>query len=213
MRRLFASEAELLRQMMSVRVDGGQALLEEVAVVEESHALKGLAPRMRAFNVGFLLAFVEGGPAALPEPLETRVLQALPHAIGAELFLTLDSKSKQPLLLHLLGGEAFTRRHFAPYIQRAQVAVSGAVPEHSAIQLHRARYCRILVVGDRICFLAADNVPPAPIGVAERVETESMQIDLYRRDGKTVCIDGWVQFEPPAPSEWRLVAVPREPGM
>jgi hypothetical protein len=116
----------------------------------------------------------------------------LPNTIGADVFVTVDEQTSQPLMTELLGGEAFSLKYFKEHVEKVEDRL--AELSHP-IDLRRTSYCRIFVIENDICFLAFPN-DAIPVIRGERellVADVESSIACSMEGADLVYVDGWIR--------------------
>lgn len=201
MRDLFLSEQRYLRNTILRNL--GRDLRQIGPVLSEYYAPPRRGPQHPHFNTDFVLRFVEQG--SMPEH-RSFCSRVMPNTMGAEVFVTVDAKTGQPLMTELDSGEAFSLKDFNPYIETIEFELTHL---NLPLQFKATSYCRVFVIENDICFLAfPDDDVPVQRGNRNvlRDDAESSIIS-YATEGKLVCVDGWIKTDV-AESEWHLVAEP-----
>ncbi|MFC1597752.1 hypothetical protein ACFL5Q_07435 [Planctomycetota bacterium] len=226
MRRLFKSEQKAVSNLMR---DQWQTPLDsEPKVCAEHYSNVGSASK-HSFNADFLLKFADRHVTEFE--YVCGMSSILPNTLGAEVFLTVEKTIYRPLMLELIGGEAFPIGYFGRYIRdveamlhhlavsagrqtltqsdssdsiEAGVRLDGSLRK---LSFKQAAYSRILVVGSDICFLVCpDATSPVMRGVRHTlVCSPRCEIDCFLSGSEISCLDGWVSAEVPT-SEYKLVA-------
>jgi hypothetical protein len=138
----------------------------------------------------------------------------MPHVLGSEIFVTVDKESLSPLVVTMMEGAAFPIEDFAQYVDEvnellqktSQFGDRGTSIER--LQLNDTAYCRVLVIGDEITFLAFCE-SQYPTGFAKAIELHSkvdshQVIDLFEQE-KLIAVDGWMKTTP-VQSDFKLWA-------
>jgi len=189
---------------------GASEPLEDVVVFGEYHDSERRGVPHSVFNPGFLFRFYDRHVFQHPPRTKAMMMEVLPQAIGAEIFLCIDPETRRPLDLNMPGGGAFTRRNFSAYIESACQTASRVMSARAVSLFSAARYCRIVIVGDRLTVLASDETPPKRQIPTRRIEIpDHLLLDICEHNSKVVSIDGWVKVEVPGKSDWRLAALPK----
>lgn len=189
-------------------------------VISEAIGKPSKPRRKPWFNCDFLMYF-EAQALIGRAPRAASVFSILPNALGAELVLVVEAATLVPAALELLGGEAFSIRHYLPYIDRIEAELRKELEAASnlkadlvsallkSIPIKKAAFVRLLMAGDDMTFLYF----PAGCGLAIRgrratlVKTADRQVDYYVDGHEIVCIDGWVKM-PTEQTELVLVSMP-----
>lgn len=202
MRDLFLSEQRYIRNILLRNV--GREWTPIRPVLSEYHAPPQLGPQQPRFNIDFVLRFVE--PAAMPEH-KSFCARVLPNTMGAEVFVTVDAATGQPVMTELDSGEAFPLKYFKLYTDLVESELANLkVPMH----FQASGYCRVFVIEGDICFLSfPDDTAPAIRG--EKVvlqDDDDSSIVSYVERNQLVCVDGWMKTNIPR-SDGCLVAEPQ----
>lgn len=225
LRDLFKSERRVIR---NIALSGwGIDLDPSVGVVAQWYDCERMEPVH--FNRDFRLEFDERDLGTIDGM--SWMAAVLPNTLGAEVFLTVEKGTYKPLLLHLLGGEAFPMKYFATYIRNIETMLNhlaasqtkgrsagshgneaieaGKVLEGriKEISIKESAYSRILVVGNDICFLVLpEATSPTMCGARhELIRSLECEVCCYLDGSKTVCLDGWITTQIPT-SEYKLAA-------
>ena len=147
----------------------------------------------------------------------------LPNTIGAEIFLTVEKSSDKPILLELMGGDAFGVDYFGRYIRDVEtmlkeltgcarkptlrgsdssefIEASGLLERGiKEVSIKHCAYSRILVVGSDICFLLfPEATSPVMRGVRHTlIGSPHCEVDCYLSGSEITCLDGWVSTQVP----------------
>jgi hypothetical protein len=201
LRELFISERRYISNILWKCA--GLHLETNDPVVREYYAQPRTASSVR-FNNDYFLEFASN------EYIKTATTKAygaviLPNTLGVHAFVLVDDQTSRPLMTELLGGEAFSLRHFKDHADK----VEGRLAQLSRpIDLRRTSYCRIFVIENDICFLAFRNdALPVVRGKRELLcdDAESL-IACSTEEADIVYVDGWIRTDV-AESERKLEAI------
>jgi len=186
MRELFISERRYLENVL--RMQGhefgniGEHLVSEFYSPPRTSSI----PR---FNNDFSLYFV---PNDCIVNCKSYCAPILPNAMGADVFVTVDSESGMLLMSELLGGEAFPIAYYQQYVEIVEARLEQL---SNPVNFRRTSYCRTFVVDNDICFLAflSDNTP-VPRGKKRNlfVNADSSIVCGVGEDGM-IYVDGWIR--------------------
>lgn len=112
MRPILKSECRMVANM--VREIWACELRRPDTVYREWYTPSGGISQPRQFNASFSIEFVE--EVVGKQPIEVGMSTILPDAVGAEVFLTVDKQTHSPMMLEMLGGEAFEIKYFEEYV-------------------------------------------------------------------------------------------------
>lgn len=131
--------------------------------------------------------------------------KVLPNSSGVDLFVTVDEETSYPLLVELLGGEAFPIKWFREHIDRVECVLEAL---SRPVTLRRACYCRVLVIGGVICFLAFPfhDSPVRGIRASLICENDDARITCAVKGAEVLYVDGWIKTKVDA-NERKLEAV------
>jgi hypothetical protein len=187
-RDLFISEhryiTNLLRQHAGIRLEAG------VSVIEEYYAPPRTVSKV-LFNNDYCLQFASN------EYLKTASTKAycagiLPNTLGVDAFVLVDQRTSLPLMTELLGGEAFSLKHFNAHVATIETRLAQL---STPLKLKQTCYCRVFVIDNDICFLAFLR-DSSPVVRGEReilcANAESM-IACSSDTGGMVYVDGWIR--------------------
>ncbi len=127
--------------------------------------------------------------------------------MGAEVFVTINTVTGEPVMTELLSGEAFSLKYYRRYADQVEAEIARlGVP----LRFRRAEYCRMFVIGGDVCFLLfPDDSEPSVRGTRKLLrDDDAGVIAAYVEGDELVCVDGWLQTEVPERGEWVLVAEP-----
>src|SRR5262249_24923165 len=141
-RELFVSERRYIRNML-LRHRGVEVSTFPVVVTEEYGPVRG---EPSGFNDDFALQFRER-----MTNFQTCLETILPNTLGADLCVTYDVETSQPLRTELMGGGAFSSAYYKRYIAEVEMALDRL---SWPIDLRACAYCRVFVIEGDICFLA-----------------------------------------------------------
>jgi hypothetical protein len=137
------------------------------------------------------------------------------------------------MCLELIGGNAFSIKHYKPYIESVEAALRTATDAYTdlartdlaasaagmdgsrlsslveSIRLPSATYLRIMIIENDICFLSAFE-DTSPIMRGDRIvlaSKEDREIHCYIDHGELVCVDGWLRVDV-RESDYKLVSLP-----
>jgi hypothetical protein len=198
-RALFLSERRHIRHMM--KINHGVDWTGNPPVLYEEHCEPRRPVRWRAFNSDYLLCFTPNGD--LPADFRSCCARVLPRTMGAEVFLMIDTATKEPIRVELLSGEAFQLKDFRPHADRLEAAlVEVGVP----LQLKRCKHCRMFVIEDEICFLVYPHGRTEGVGSPTVLRRDNdAEIRSYSTAGQLQCVDGWLRTEvEPNEDDWIL---------
>ena len=229
-RKLFESEKRIIRNV-ALKHLGHEARHAELVYLETYYAPRRQGERQ--FNSDFRLQLDERDLSEIDfSPGCTGGMSpVLPNTIGAEIFLTVEEPSHKPILLELMGGEAFPIRYFASYIRDVEIllnrlgdAAGKPTPPRSDssdsvkpsghvqtgvkdISVKQSAYSRILVVESDICFLIFPEAASPVMGGVRHTLVRSPQCEVhcFRTGSDVTCLDGWISTQVPV-SEYRLAA-------
>jgi len=197
MRSLYLSERRFIRNLL-LRHRGAEPS-EYGQVMTEGYYPRRNLHRSR-FNNDFELRFV----SKLTE-YECCHTTVLPNTYGADLFLTFDSRTLQPLMTELMDGEAFPIRYYKRFVAEIEAQLKSL---GQRVAIRRCAYSRIFVIEGDICFLAfpRESVPVIR-GVQQMLHSDAnMSIACAVEAGSLVYVDGWIRTDVAA-SDWKLIAV------
>lgn len=191
----------------------------EEKVVSEDHLSVSSSDRP-IFNLDFAMDFCEN---AKDMDFLSTVESALPNSVGgADLFLAVHKVSYQPLSFKLILGDAFPLRFFADCINSIEshlqdhvmlsnlrAAGIGQDELERALHVEESVYCRILLVGEDICFLYFME-DDRPVQRASRyvipTHLSRGEVDCHVAGSRILCFDGWISTGVPN-TEIKVVAV------
>jgi hypothetical protein len=199
---------------------------DDVRVISESYAEPRVQTKGPRFNTDFTLEFVDSEQCICDNQHRCIGSPVMPNTVGADLFLIVNKFSFEPLLLDLVGGEAFPISYFAAYIDAVESALTQTlqsagfevIPARKSVdaaiecaRLRRSEYCRLMVVGGDACFLffPASHTPDVRGNCYTLCDSDGVRIDCYVDGSDIVCFDGWVRVEV-RESEQKLEAVWRD---
>jgi hypothetical protein len=219
MRNLFASERRCISNMS--RMKWGHVVEPEPSVLREYYSEPVGRRGGRRFNCDFALEFVDRFEM-WPESMATAA-SILPNALGAEVFLIVEKATLSPMALELVGGDAFSIKHYASLIDVVEAAIQQAMKLREVrrtgppwrelvefVSIEEAAFARLLVVGSDITFLYSPSVT-TPVMRGQRfnfAQADDREIDCYLDGKECVCFDGWIRTESTT-SERVLVSLPR----
>lgn len=201
MRELFLSEQRYIRNILLQNV--GREWSPRPTVLSEYHAPPRTGAKRPYFNADFVLRFVE--PAVWPEH-KSFCARVLPNTLGAEVFLTVNAATGQPLMTELDSGEAFPLKYFRRFTDEVERELAKL---NAPMRFQASSYCRVFVVGSDICFLSfLDDILPSTRGnrLVLRDDGDASVIS-YVVGEQFVCVDGWMKTDVPS-SDRFLVAEP-----
>ncbi len=232
MRELYESERKTIS--MIDRIKWGRKCLDFPKIISEYHGpLRAKAKTQ--FNLDFEYKFYFGDYPC--EEKAKAVTAILPNTLGAELYYFVYEDSHLPIILTLMGGEAFPIKHYKKYIDEIETVLTSALSSCNEWQpfseqvisdfenkvlnpevllkrktITKNRYLRVMVIYDVICFLTFTNdEKPAQRGTRYRlIEDDKKCIDCYVDGNDLLCFDGWMTTAPCEKSEWVLYSE-REP--
>jgi hypothetical protein len=198
-RKLFLSERRHLRHMMKINHDVDWT--GNPPVLYEEHSEPRRPVRGRAFNSDYMLCFTPNGD--LPPEFRSCCARVLPRTMGAEIFLTIDVATKEPIQVHLLSGEAFQLKDFRPHADRLEAALEEL---GISLQLKRCQHTRMFVLEGEICFLIDPGSRTEELGSPQVLRSDAdAEIRAYFDGDNLICLDGWLRTEPePDEDGWIL---------
>src|SRR5690606_16137194 len=113
-----------------------------------------------------------------------------------------------PMRLKLIGGQAFSIKHYDAYIQQAEEAIQRSLVSQTArpspypwrewlrlVPVKKSAFARVLIVEDDSTFLyfPADTRPVMRGQRVKLVQEADCEIDVYVVGGRLVCFDGWIR--------------------
>ena len=230
-RQLFESEKRTIRNIALKHL--GRETAPADFVYFETYSAPAREGETEVFNSDFRLQFDERDLSEIDFGRGTTggMAPVLPNTLGAEVFLTVEKGTYRPLLLHLLGGEAFPMKYFATYVRHLEAMLNqlgnsqtkatladsgpnecieasgrlkGSIRE---VSIKQSAYSRILVVGSDICFLVfPDATSPVMRGVRHTLaRSPQCEVHCFVSGSEITCLDGWLSTEVPA-SEYKLAA-------
>jgi hypothetical protein len=187
-------------------------LTSEPSVLNELHVSRTGRQQKRFFNKDFILEFVNR--ATMTTNHRSLMAPFLPNTIGVDIFLSIDQDTKAPLLMETMCGEALGPEYYGEYIDRIEEMIANVVrtADYSITETSRvakARYSRVIVVGNDICFLICPELETPTMNGERRRVHHSQYGDVYFQGnhGSVACIDGWLRASPTAKSEWKVEVV------
>jgi hypothetical protein len=161
------------------------------------------------FNRSFSLEFIE--EVVGEQAVDCMPASVHPNVIGVELMLTVDEKTRKPLMMELLGGEALGPEDFQDYTNLVKETVRQALTEEEGKALtpcleadirnvcrcpiETMLFARVLVIRGDICFLFCPfHETPGhwKNRLSLRTEGESA-VACYAEGTRIVCVEGWVR--------------------
>ncbi len=217
MRGLFASEARCVNNMIKKR--WGKTNDRAPTIVSAYVADPDKTKRKPWFNCDFCIDFIERRDADWCD-CEITANSILPSTLGAELFLAIDPSEIKPMRLELIGGQAFSIKHYVTYIQHVEEAIQHSLASQAGrpspypwrewlrlVPVKKSAFARVLIIGEDITFLyfPADMKPAMQGQCVNLVQQDGCEINVYVDNGQLVCFDGWIRTKV-EPSEMKLVA-------
>jgi hypothetical protein len=200
MRNLFVSERRYIRSVLRPHLAGEGDF--DLRVVGEYYAPPRVAMPGPRFNLDFVLRFVEKDAIIDHNSYCARVL---PGTLGAEVFVTVDAHTGQPLMTELDSGEAFGLKDLRRYVDQVEAELDRL---EGSLRLRDCEYCRMFVIEGEICFLCFLEQPePALRGRRDALRDDgAAALVCYREDGRVLGVDGWLKTEVPETDRY-VVAV------